>query len=64
LSEINSRQPAAYSVNCFCEDHHISRGTFYNMLKDGTGPRVMRVRGRTLISNEAACEWRLEREGR
>jgi hypothetical protein len=54
----------AQSVDEFCQSHRISRGTFYNLLKDGNGPRVMKVGGRTLISTEAAADWRrrMERE--
>ena len=32
------------------------------MQQEGTGPKVMKVRGRTLISIEAAAAWRRERE--
>jgi hypothetical protein len=38
------------------------RATFYNMLRAAKGPRVMRVGQRTMISIEAAEEWRRERE--
>ncbi len=48
----------AFSINEFCEQHGICRATFYNLRKVGRGPRVMRVGGRTLISVEAATEWR------
>jgi hypothetical protein len=49
---------AAQTVEEFCRDHRISRGTFYNLLNDGRGPRIMKVGSRTLISNEAAADWR------
>jgi len=52
----------ALSIAEFCGTHNISRSTFYNMVKDGTGPRTMKVRGRTLVSNEAAAEWRRQCE--
>jgi hypothetical protein len=48
----------AYSIDEFCARHGISRAGFYNTLKAGTGPRVMKVGNRTLISKEAAAEWR------
>lgn len=59
-----SSSRAALSVTEFCESHGISRALFYLLLRDGSGPRVMRVRGRVLISTEAAGEWRqrMERE--
>ena len=49
---------AAYSVAEFCAAHGISRATFYNLLKAGLGPRIMKLGSRTLISAEAAAEWR------
>lgn len=52
----------AYSILEFCEAHGISRAQFYVLLKAGQGPRVMRVGGRRLISEEAAADWRKERE--
>jgi hypothetical protein len=56
----------AYSVDEFCAAHGpISRGTLYNMWRDGIGPKFMLVgsgKGRRIISTEAAAEWRRERE--
>ena len=51
-----------YDVNEFCVRHGISRATLYNLWNDGRGPRRMKVGSRTLISREAAEEWRRERE--
>jgi predicted DNA-binding transcriptional regulator AlpA len=52
------------SVREFIEDHGISRSFLYKLLKDGRGPRVTKIGTRTLISSEAATEWRarLDRE--
>jgi predicted DNA-binding transcriptional regulator AlpA len=47
-----------YTVEEFCEAHGISRGTFYNLMTAGRGPRVMKIQNRTLISLEAAKAWR------
>jgi hypothetical protein len=52
----------AYSIPKFCELHNICRATFYNLRKAGKGPRLMKVGTRTLISVEAAADWRRERE--
>jgi predicted DNA-binding transcriptional regulator AlpA len=52
----------AFSVDEFCKRHSISRSQFYVSLKDGTGPRTMKVGTRTLISKEAAADWRRKRE--
>jgi len=49
---------AVYSVQEFCEAHDITKVLFYKMLKSGNGPRIMKVGTRTLISLDAAAEWR------
>ncbi len=51
-----------YSVSEFCREHGISRGLFYQLLKDGKGPKTMKLGRRTLISREAAEEWRRRME--
>lgn len=50
------------SINEFCASHRISRATFYNLVKAGQGPILMKVGTRSLISREAATDWRRERE--
>jgi predicted DNA-binding transcriptional regulator AlpA len=52
---------AAFTVNEFCEAHRISRAKLYCMWGDGTGPRRMKIGTKTLISVEAAADWRRER---
>ena len=54
--------PAALSVPEFCDTHRISRALFYVLQRENAGPRLMRVRGRTLITAEAAAEWRARME--
>ena len=52
-----------YTVPEFCADHGgISKVFFYALLKDGRGPRLMKVGRRTLITAEAAAEWRARME--
>ena len=51
-----------YSVAEFCREHGISRGLFYRLLREGRGPRVIKAGRRTLISREAAEEWRRRME--
>ena len=53
---------ATFSVAEFCHEHGISRGLFYNLLREGRGPRIMKAGRRTLISQEAAEEWRQRME--
>ena len=52
----------AFSIDEFCEAHRISRSTFYKLRQVGKGPRTMTVLSRTLISAEAAAEWRAKME--
>jgi len=52
----------AYSIGEFCDQHGICRATFYNLRKQGIGPRIMKVGGRILISEEAAAGWRQNME--
>ena len=56
--------PSMFSVTAFCADNGLSRSLFYRLLKDGLGPRLTKISRRTLISAEAAAEWRtrMERE--
>lgn len=54
----------AMSVSQFCEAHSISRTKFYALVKEGQAPRTFKVGDRTLISREAAAEWRAEMESR
>ena len=56
--------PMMSSVAEFCHQHGISRGTFYKLLGEGRGPKAVKIGRRTLISSEAAEEWRhrMERE--
>ena len=51
-------QRELFSVNAFCEAHSISRATFYRLLASGEGPKVVSIRGRIMVTSEAAAEWR------
>lgn len=48
----------AQSVTDFCHANGISRSLFYKLQRAGAGPRLMKVGRRTLISAEAAADWR------
>ena len=50
------------SVAEFCHQHGISRGTFYKLAKQGLGPKTAKIGRRTLISTEAAEQWRRRME--
>ncbi|MGE4238690.1 hypothetical protein [Hydrogenophaga sp.] len=53
---------AAATVPQFCDGHNISRTHFYELIKQGRAPRLMKVGRRTLISSEAAADWRRRME--
>jgi len=55
-------QKHSFSIGEFCRLHDISRSLFYVLREKGEGPRVMKVGRRTLISAEAAAEWRKNME--
>jgi predicted DNA-binding transcriptional regulator AlpA len=50
------------SIREFCADCGISRATFYALMRQGEGPRVVKIGDRTLVSREAAAEWIRGRE--
>jgi predicted DNA-binding transcriptional regulator AlpA len=49
-------------VSEFCQQTGISKSTLYGAWRDGDGPKTFRVRGRVLISSEAASDWIRNRE--
>jgi predicted DNA-binding transcriptional regulator AlpA len=52
----------ALTIPEFCVAHHISRSLFYSLQRENKGPRLMKLRKRTLITLEAAAEWRRRME--
>jgi predicted DNA-binding transcriptional regulator AlpA len=54
--------PAMYSVADFCRLHGISRAFFYKLRKQRKMPPICKVGNRSLITAEAAADWRRERE--
>lgn len=63
MAETKKALLLGYSVDEYCTAMGICRGTFYNRLKDGTGPKVMKVGSRTIITPEAHEEFRRRCEG-
>lgn len=53
---------AVFDVSAFCTAHKISRSFFYRLISEGRGPRLLKLGKRTLISVEAAAEWRMRIE--
>ena len=52
----------ARTVNQFCEANSISHTLFYELLKKGQGPRVIKAGRRTLVGCEAEIDWRAQME--
>jgi predicted DNA-binding transcriptional regulator AlpA len=52
----------AFTIPQFVAAHNVSRSHLYGLLAEGRGPRLMKVGRRTLISTEAAAEWRRRME--
>jgi len=48
----------AFTVDEFCQWHRICRSLLYALWREGRGPARMKVGTRTLVSTEAAAEWR------
>jgi hypothetical protein len=48
----------AFSIESFCKAHALSRPFLYQLWKRGEGPAIMKIGRRTLITIEAATEWR------
>ena len=55
---MEARTRLCFTVPEFCKAHRISRAHFYHLLRHGKGPRIMKAGKRTLVSFEAAEEWR------
>ena len=51
-------EPAVYTIQQFLKAHDISYGKFYQMCKEGKGPRMMRYGVRKVVSREEAARWR------
>jgi hypothetical protein len=54
-------EAAVYTIPQFLKAHNISYGKFYQMCKQGLGPRMMKYGTRRVISVEDAARWREER---
>jgi predicted DNA-binding transcriptional regulator AlpA len=54
--------PSLMSIPTFVAQYSISRSTLYKLWKEGRGPKITRVHGRTLIGARAADEWAAQME--
>ena len=55
-------QLGAYTVTGFCKAHGIGRSLFYKLQNINKGPRTFKAGRKTLISVEAAANWRRQME--
>lgn len=55
-------QRAAYNIREFCEAHRISESMYYKLRDHGLGPREARALTKVIITQEAAADWRRQRE--
>lgn len=62
ISPFGRAEPDAYAIPEFCIRHRISESFYHKLQSLGLGPKTMRLLGRTLITREAAAQWRAERE--
>jgi hypothetical protein len=54
-----NRKPGdAHTIKSFCEANAISETKFFNLKRDGKGPREIDLDGRILITPEAEADWR------
>ena len=53
----------AMSIKEFCKRHGISESWFYQLQREGKAPRTIKIGKRTLITPDAAAEWRRDHEG-
>jgi enolase len=53
---------SGYTVDQFCERYNFGRSCFYKLLKEGRGPRIMKIGRLTRISPEADDEFRARLE--
>jgi len=57
MSALTATDRLFLTIREFCAACGISRATLYRAVKAGTGPRITKIGGRTLIRAETAREW-------
>lgn len=60
----SSTGAAVFTVDEWCARYKFGRSFFYKLLREGRGPRIMKLGSRTLITVESDDEWRLANDGR
>jgi predicted DNA-binding transcriptional regulator AlpA len=63
LTQANAAPDQSQTISQFCAAEQISRAFFYDLVKQGRGPRLMRLaNGCIRVSAEARRDWRRARE--
>jgi hypothetical protein len=52
----------SFTIDQWCERHHLSRSTFYKLRKLGKAPRIIKVLEAVRITEDADREWCAARE--
>ena len=52
------RQVHPRSVEAFCRRNGICKASFYNLVKRGNAPSVLKIGARTTITEEAEADWK------
>lgn len=50
------------TISQWCERHKLSRASFYNLMKAGKAPRIMKVGSAVRITDDADRDWCRARE--
>lgn len=50
-------QATALTVEEFCEKYRISKSGAYKLIREGNGPKIVKLGRRTLIPTRSASDW-------
>ena len=58
----NIDEQRAFTIDEWCRENRISRGTFYNLKSQGKAPAFIMIGNRPIITRRAHLDWLAERE--
>ena len=56
-------EPHPRSIDAFCARNGICRASFYNLVKRGEAPDVLRIGARVTVTEEAEAAWKRRMTG-
>lgn len=59
----SSTSAVVFTVDEWCARYKFGRSFFYKLLREGRGPKIMKLGSRTLITVNSDNEWRLANDG-